>query len=95
MSWVDWFAAHGVSWSPTAERMSYNNYPSVLNDAIAGSGVALAWRGLVDTLLDSGALVVVGPEARHADLAYQLIPGPDAPPEVVDRLAAWLTRPPE
>ncbi|MBT8208485.1 MAG: LysR family transcriptional regulator [Acidimicrobiia bacterium] len=93
MEWKDWFAAHSVSWSPTAAKVSYNNYPSVLNDTIAGHGVALAWRGLVDSLITSGALVVVGPEAQRSDTAYQLIPGPNASQDRVDRLANWLARP--
>lgn len=93
MDWPDWFAAHGVSCVATAAKVTYNNYPSVMNDTIAGHGVALAWRGLVDSLIDAGALVVVGPEARHTDIAYQLIPGPHARLDLVDRLAAWLARP--
>ncbi len=93
MSWADWFEAHAVPWSPGAAKMTYNNYPSVLNDALAGRGVALAWRGLVDSMITSGALVVVGPEARRPDTAYQLIPGPGAPLDLVDRLANWLARP--
>ncbi len=95
MGWTDWFAAHGVSCAATTAKVSYNNYPSVMNDTIAGRGVALAWRGLVDSLIDAGALVVVGPEARHADTAYQLIPGPHARLDLVDRLADWLARPTE
>ena len=93
MGWTDWFAAHGVSCAASAAKVSYNNYPSVMNDTIAGRGVALAWRGLVDSLIDAGALVVVGPEARNADTAYQLIPGPHAQIDLVDRLADWLARP--
>ena len=89
----DTTAAHGVSCATTAAKVSYNNYPSVMNDTIAGRGVALAWRGLVDSLIDAGALVVVGPEARHSDIAYQLIAGPHARLDLVDRLADWLARP--
>ncbi len=93
MGWADWFAAHAILWSPAAAKMSYNNYPSVLNDTIAGRGVALAWRGLVDSMIASGALVVVGPEASRPDTAYQLIPGHNAPLDLFDRLANWLARP--
>ena len=93
MDWADWFSAQGVSWSPTAARVSYNNYPSVMNDTLAGRGVALAWRGLVDALIDAGALAIVGPEARRTETAYQLIPGPAAPLHLVDRVGDWLTNP--
>ena len=90
MDWADWFAAHGISWSPTKARLSYNNYPLVMNDTIAGRGVALGWRGLIDGYLDTGALIIVGPEVHNPKAAYQLIPGPSAPPDLVNRLAEWL-----
>ncbi len=93
MAWPDWFAAHEVSCAATTAKVSYNNYPSVVNDTIAGHGIALAWRGLVDSLIEAGALVVVGPEARNDDNAYQLIPGPTVSVDLVDRLADWLARP--
>ncbi len=90
LDWTGWFAAHGRSWSPTTARLSYNNYALVMNDAIAGRGIALAWRGLVDSTLDSGGLVSVGPDAHNPVNAYQLIPAPSASPEIVERVARWL-----
>ena len=59
-------------------------------DAAAGRGVALAWRGLVDPLLATGALVPVGPEVHRPDIAYQVIPSPDTPPGAIDQIADWL-----
>jgi len=70
MDWTTWFAAHDLQWTATQARLSYNNYALVLNDAAAGRGVALAWRGLVDPLLATGALVPVGPEVHRPDIAY-------------------------
>lgn len=92
MDWTDWFGAHGVAWSPADEQVSYNNYPLVVNEALAGRGVALAWRGLVDDLLVNGSLVTVGPEVHRPNMAYQLLTGPGSSQEAVDRLAAWLRR---
>lgn len=92
LDWAGWFAAFGLSWSPSEARLSYNNYALIINDVLAGHGVALAWRGLIDPLIDSGAITVVGPEARNPENAYQLIPGRSARPGTVDRLAEWLAR---
>lgn len=90
INWTTWFANHDLSWPPSQARLSYNNYALVMNDAITGRGIALAWRGLVDGLVDAGALVPVGPEVRHPDMAYQVIPGPSSPPGAVDQVADWL-----
>ena len=90
MDWASWFATHDLPWTPTQARLSYNNYALVLNDAMAGRGVALAWRGLVDPLLTTGSLVPVGPQVRRPEVAYQVIPGPSAPPGAVDQVADWL-----
>lgn len=90
MDWSGWFDSQGLSWSPDAVRLSYNNYPSIMNDAIASRGIALAWRGLVEPLIDSGTLVIVGPSTLNAGHAYQLIPGPSGHEDLLDRLAGWL-----
>lgn len=93
LDWAEWFGAHDVAWpadEAEATRLSYNNYALVMNDALAGRGVALAWRGLVDDALATGALVAVGPEVHNPPNAYQLIPGSAAPIEVLDRVADWL-----
>ena len=90
MNWNTWFGAHDLQWTAARARLSYNNYALVLNDAVAGRGVALAWRGLVDPLLATGALLPVGPEVHRPDIAYQVIPSPDTPPAVIDQIADWL-----
>ena len=66
LSWAEWMGAFGRRLDPTPRRVVLNNYPTVLQQAIAGRGVALGWRGIVDTLLDDGVLVEVGAEVRTA-----------------------------
>ena len=90
LGWTGWFRAQGLSWSPARTRLSYNNYALVMNDALAGRGVALAWRGLVDDALSVGTLVPVGVEVRNPDNAYQLLPGPGAPADLVELVDRWL-----
>lgn len=89
-TWQDWFEGHGVVWSQKRARLSYNNYAVVVADALNGTGVALAWRGLIERHLRSGALVQVGPELHRPEMAYLLVPGGTVEEDVVDRLVDWL-----
>ena len=54
----DWFEAAG---RPLGEprRLRYFDYVFLLEDALAGAGLALGWRRLVERHLESGALVAV------------------------------------
>lgn len=58
LGWQDWFEIAG---GPALEPRfrSYNDYVFLIEDAIAGKGLALGWRRFVDRHLDSGALVHV------------------------------------
>lgn len=60
LSWAHWMQAFGCELAPARRRVVLNNYPTVLQQAVAGRGVALGWRGIVDSLLDDGLLVEVG-----------------------------------
>ena len=57
-TWEDWFEAAG---RPLGEprRLRYFDYVFLLEDALAGAGLALGWRRLVERHLESGALVAV------------------------------------
>ncbi len=49
----------------------FNNYPAVLQQALAGRGVALGWSKIVEELVADGLLCVVGPTATSSR-DYQL-----------------------
>ena len=66
MSWGEWFGGFGLDVARQSGRILFNNYPVVLQQAVAGRGVALGWRHLVDDLLSDGVLVQVGAEVRSA-----------------------------
>ena len=70
MSWRSWFDACGVAQPAGSRRVVLNNYPLVLQQALAGKGVALGWRYLIDDLLDAGLLVEVGPEVATPNGFY-------------------------
>ena len=69
-------------------RVLFQNYPMVVQQALTGRGVALGWRGLIDELVDGGALTVVGPEAPQR--AYYVVWPKDRRSVETDALVAWL-----
>ena len=58
VTWEDWFEAAGC---PRGEprRLRYFDYVFLLEDVVAGAGLELGWRRLLDRHLESGALVAV------------------------------------
>ncbi|UYG07042.1 choline sulfate utilization transcriptional regulator [Halomonas sp. M4R1S46] len=59
-SWLDWpgyFERLGGQVHQAPSELIFNNYTLLVQAAIAGQGVALGWRGLVDDLLERGMLV--------------------------------------
>ena len=71
-TWASWFAARGSGIRPERPRLLYPTYPLLLQAALAGEGVALGWRGLVDGLLAEGRLVQLLPGLRRSDRGYFL-----------------------
>ncbi|WP_424988503.1 LysR family transcriptional regulator [Microbulbifer sp. S227A] len=55
LGWPDWFVPHPEfsDW-PTRER--HDNYVYLLEAAVAGNGLALGWKGFVNTYLERGLL---------------------------------------
>ncbi len=62
MSWASWLEEFGLVLSPGRRRVVHNSYPIVIQRALAGGGVALGWRHVIDQLLADELLVAVGPE---------------------------------
>ena len=89
VSWSDWFGHLDRRPGVSRRRTIVNNYPTVLEQALAGRGVALGWRGIVDRLLDDGLLVVVGPEVR-TDRSYCITWPHRRSGPAVDRLVDWM-----
>lgn len=90
MTWADWLAEFGISLRRQPGRVLFNSYPMVVQTALAGSGVALGWRPLIDDLLQGGALVVVGPEVRSRRGYYITWPEGEPPPSVRS-LIDWMS----
>lgn len=68
MNWPAWFAEAGIEVDLPIPRLVYNAYPTVIQEALAGNGIALGWRHLLSDLVERGLLVPVGPsvERKHS-----------------------------
>jgi DNA-binding transcriptional LysR family regulator len=76
MEWQNWFGAWGLSEVQPAALLSYTSYAEAIAAAVAGQGVALGRRPLVDVLLASGQLVTPFEGETASPRAYQLIVDP-------------------
>ncbi|ENV36560.1 hypothetical protein F959_02507 [Acinetobacter venetianus RAG-1 = CIP 110063] len=57
ITWSEWFELVNYPEVKPKNRVNINNYPMLLQAAMNGQGVALAWGSLVDEYLDNGTLV--------------------------------------
>jgi DNA-binding transcriptional LysR family regulator len=87
-TWDSWLAARGEA-MPAPRRLIYPTYPLLLQAALAGEGVALGWRGLVDALIGEGRLVQLLPGIIRGDRGYFLCL-PEAPSAPARAVADWL-----
>lgn len=94
-SWLDWPRYFQHLAGPPRQapsELTFNNYTLLVQAAIAGQGVGMGWRGLVDDLIDSGMLVGLEDLQLTSRRGYGLI---DAQPESVSEaktaLKAWIS----
>lgn len=91
MSWAEWLGDFGIRGKSTRQAIRINNYPALLQAAVAGQGMALGWRHLVEDYLASGTLMpvlcghVCGPGAFWLTPTHPVTPG-----DAVDRLCEWF-----
>jgi len=57
-TWHDWFDSVGYP-SPRPRYVGIEDYVYLLEAAVAGEGLALGWRHLVDRYLEAGSLIAV------------------------------------
>jgi len=97
MDWQDWAAEQGLDGVDGGQSASQNltvgNYPLAIQAAIAGRGVVLGWRPLVDELLQGGQLVGLPVAPLTTPRGYFLVSrhGRPAAP-ALDSLRAWIVR---
>lgn len=57
INWPEWLKALNIDIQEYRNRLVVNHYPMVIQAAMAGQGIALAWSNLVDNELEQGTLV--------------------------------------
>jgi DNA-binding transcriptional LysR family regulator len=92
LEWEPWFEATGLSALQPAARLSFNNYDGAIAAALAGQGVALGRRPLIDALLKSRQLVApFKGDAIASERSYFLVLDPLAQRRpAVQALQDWL-----
>ncbi len=92
LQWGEWLAAQG--WSATRPKgmLRFNQYDQIIHAAVAGQGIALGRRPLVDAMLADGRLVALdaqqaAPEHGHA---FWLIQADTDPKPDVREVVAWI-----
>lgn len=91
MGWGEWLRRFGIEMGAPRRTVRVNSYPALLQSALAGQGIALGWRHLVDDFLGAGTLVSLmqaPPDEAGAFYLRLTHPVPDDSP--IARLREWL-----
>lgn len=91
LEWEPWLRQLGQPQLQPATRLTFNSYNEAIAAAVAGHGITLGRRPLIDALLKKRQLVVPFGEATATARAYflMLAPGAAQRPDA-QALAAWL-----
>jgi LysR family transcriptional regulator, glycine cleavage system transcriptional activator len=91
LEWEPWLRPLGGPPLQPQAQITFSNYNEAIAAAVAGQGVTLGRRPLIDALLKKRQLVVPFGEAADTARAYYLVlaPGAAKRPDV-QALAAWL-----
>jgi len=91
LEWAPWLQSVGLHDLQPASTLSLSGYGEVIAAALAGQGVALGRRPLVDELLRSGQLVAPFKDSTTSPRAYFLVVDPPARARpAVRALEGWL-----
>ena len=91
VGWATWFAHHNVQTSGTLPGPMIEDTNVVLQAAIAGQGVVMGWRPLIDRELHEGTLVQLFDPVRSEIRAYYLVRRKNnARQAVIDAVCQWL-----
>jgi len=94
-SWFDWggvFRALNILQAPAPGQLRFDNYTLLIQAAIAGQGIAIGWRHLVDALLDQGLLCrPIEATATSAYGYYVVLPQRKRRVQIVQQFVDWLS----
>ncbi len=91
LEWQSWFRAMGLGPITPAATLTFTNYDSAVAAAVAGQGVVLGRRPLVDSLLRQRALVAPIKGTKASAHGYTVVVEPSASRKpAVQALVNWL-----
>ena len=65
LTWSEWFAEMNVEYRDDGKGLWFNDYTPAMHAAMAGEGIVLGWRHVVERLMGKGLLVRVGDRASN------------------------------
>jgi putative choline sulfate-utilization transcription factor len=94
--WFNWsglFHELRLPTAPAPGQLRFDNYTLLIQAAIAGQGVAIGWRHLVDALLEQGLLCRPIAESAVSPLGYYLVlPQRKRRGAMIERFMEWVMR---
>ncbi|AMM16288.1 LysR family transcriptional regulator [Burkholderia sp. PAMC 28687] len=91
MSWPEWFRLNEVAMPDSPQSVMVNHYPQLVQMAILGQGVVLAWRHMIDACLKEGLLVrATHSSASHGGGYYVLSPNDRSQNQAARLFTRWL-----
>jgi DNA-binding transcriptional LysR family regulator len=80
LNWRQWLTSHGVSMATGPRSLTIRSYPHVIDAARRGLGLALGWRGLVDSDISGGQLMTVVEDSLKTRFGYYVVWPRSRPP---------------
>lgn len=71
-NWKSWSSVLRVQPSEFPVSFRYNNYPLIVEAAIAGQGLCLGWKGLITPFIEEGKLIALGPKLTSPNRGYMI-----------------------
>lgn len=91
MCWPDWFRLNGVQMPKRVDQIVVNRYAQLLELAVLGQGVAIAWRHIIDGCLEQRLVVRATREsASNGGGYYALVPNDRARSTAARLFTHWL-----
>lgn len=89
--WTDFAAATGVSLPQQANRIAFSDYSVVIQAALSGQGIALAWTSVASRLILDGLLKKASDAVMITDRNYHFVTSSQRPMRPIVRdVRQWL-----
>nr|BFE95888.1 hypothetical protein GCM10020185_64240 [Pseudomonas brassicacearum subsp. brassicacearum] len=92
IGWKEWFQRLGYQAPEPRRRININSYSMLIQSALAGQGIALAWSGLLSNHLQTGNLVRPTQAILRTDAQFCLLEPQGRAPnrQSVNLFRQWL-----